>query len=263
MSEIVVSVNDLWVEVAGNIIVKSATLSIPAGETHILFGPNGSGKSTLLRAIMGFSAYKIIKGNVCFKGEDVTSLTLSERSKLGMGISFQEAPQITGVKLQHMLETIKRNGDDIEILADKLKMADHLNRDLNVGFSGGEKKRAEILQLLVQAPDLVLLDEPESGVDIGNIELLGNYINKLLQKDLPHNEFLETGRKKSGLIITHTGNILDYVSADKGYVIIAGKIICAGNPLELLEQIRNHGFDKCKECFRYEVINRKEEVCDV
>ena len=254
MSEEVLRINDLWVEVGGMIVVKGVSLTIRCGETHILFGPNGSGKSTLLRAIMGFSAYKIIHGDIYFKGRRINDLSLEERARMGIGISFQEAPPVTGVKLRHLLQTLKRNGDDIEKLAEELKMTDHLDRDINVGFSGGEKKRSEILQLMVQNPDIVLLDEPESGVDIENIELLGKYIDKLLEKDIPHNEMLDNGRRKCGLIITHTGHILDYVPADKAYVMVMGKLVCAGNPTEVLHQIRENGFGKCDECLVKELV---------
>lgn len=255
MSDEVLRTDDLWVEVAGKIIVKGVSLTIRCGETHILFGPNGSGKSTLLRAIMGFSAYKIIKGKVFFQGQDITDMPLSERARLGLGISFQEPPPITGVKLNRLLITLKNNGGDIDELARTLAMNEHLDRDINVGFSGGEKKRSEMLQLLVQSPQLVLLDEPESGVDIGNIELMGKCINRLLEKDVPHNEMVGNGRQHCGLIITHTGHILKYVPADKAYVMLAGKIICEGNPAELFMQINENGFGKCDECFRKEVLN--------
>ena len=263
MSEIMLSIDDLWVEVGGKIVIKGISLEIPVGETYALFGPNGSGKSTLIRTIMGFSAYKIMKGKICFRGKNITKLSLSERAKLGIGMSFQEAPAITGVKLNQLLQVLKSDNENIEEIADKLKMTDHLMRELNVGFSGGEKKRSEILQLIVQNPDLILLDEPESGVDIENIELLGKFVGKLLQKDIPHNEILGDGRSKSGLIITHTGHILNYVPADKSFVMINGKIVCAGNSAEILTQIQDYGFGNCEECFRQEVAKDfKGENCD-
>ncbi len=254
----VLRVEDLWVEVGGMIIVKGVSFTINCGETHILFGPNGSGKSTLLRTIMGFPAYKIIRGDIYFKGRRINDLSLEQHAKMGIGISFQEAPPVTGVKLSHLLQTLRRNGKDIEQLAEQLKMEKHLDRDVNVGFSGGEKKRSEILQLMVQDPDIVLLDEPESGVDIENIELLGKYIDELLEKKVPHNEIIEDGRKKCGLIITHTGHILNYVPADKAYVMVLGKLICAGNPTEVLQQIKENGFGKCNECFRRELVVESE-----
>lgn len=257
MADNILHVDNITVEVGGMIIIKGVSFEVNCGETHVLFGPNGSGKSTLLRAIMGFSQYKIIKGRISFKGIDITELPLPERAQMGLGISFQEAPQMTGVKLRQLLKSISRNGANIEELAGELRMQNHLDRDLNVGFSGGEKKRSEVLQLLVQNPDIALLDEPESGVDIENIELLGKYINRLLEKELPHNELMDDGRRKCGVIITHTGHILDYVPADKAYVIIAGKLVCSGNPLELLHQIRNEGFGKCNECMRKELLHHE------
>jgi len=126
-----------------------------------------------------------------------------------------------------------------------LKFEKFLDREVNKGFSGGELKKSELLQLLIQDPDLVLLDEPESGVDVENIQLIGNMIKRLLQKDIPHKP-----RNKSGLIITHTGFILHYVAADLGYVIMDGEIYCQGNPVEIFEGIQKYGYEECKKCLK-------------
>jgi Fe-S cluster assembly ATP-binding protein len=132
----------------------------------------------------------------------------------------------------------------ISILAERLNVVDLMDREVNYGFSGGEVKRSELMQLLAQAPDLVLLDEPESGVDLVNMALIGQMINELLQKELHRT------RTRSGLIITHTGHILDYVHASKGYVMIDGRVIADGESREILECIKERGYEECITCQR-------------
>jgi Fe-S cluster assembly ATP-binding protein len=167
-------IEDLYVEVAGKKILQGVNLHIKPGETHALFGPNGSGKSTLLGAIVGFRRYRITGGKIFFKGEDVTGLSVHERAQRGIGIAFQRPPVLRGVSMRDLLR-ISGQGkvENIEELAKPLNFLSFLERDVNVGFSGGEIKRSELLQLLTQDPDLVLLDEPESGVDLENIALIG------------------------------------------------------------------------------------------
>ncbi|MEZ0343638.1 MAG: ABC transporter ATP-binding protein [Caldimicrobium sp.] len=238
-------IRDLWVEVEGREVLKGISLEIPVGETHIIFGRNGSGKTTLLMTIMGFPTYKVKHGQIIFKGEDITHLPPYERAKRGIGIMFQRPPTIKGVKLREILKLCaKENGVKIEELARAFQFEHFLDREVNKGFSGGELKKSELLQLLIQDPDLVLLDEPESGVDLENIHLIGEMIKKLLQKDT------HRPRKKSGLIITHTGFILKYVAADLGYVIMNGEIYCKGNPIEIFEGIQKFGYEGCQQCLR-------------
>ncbi|MCS7150576.1 MAG: ABC transporter ATP-binding protein [Caldimicrobium sp.] len=238
-------IRDLWVEVEGREVLKGISLSIPQGETHIIFGRNGSGKTSLLMTIMGFPTYRIKHGQIIFKGEDITHLPTHERAKRGIGIMFQRPPTIKGVKVKEILKLVsKENGAKIEELSRAFQFEQFLGRELNKGFSGGELKKSELLQLLVQDPDLILLDEPESGVDLENIHLIGQMIKKLLQKDV-HRK-----RTKSGLIITHTGFILQYVTADLGYVIMNGEIYCKGNPLEIFEGIQKFGYEGCQQCLK-------------
>lgn len=237
-------VENLSVSVEGKPLLKDINLSIEEGETRMLFGENGSGKTSLLMAIMGIGNYNVESGRIIFKGEDITNLPTNERAKRGIGIMFQRPPTIRGLKVEQMLELITAGGRDPEELAEELNFTGFMNRDLNLGFSGGEIKRAELLQLLAQDPDLVLLDEPESGVDLVNLDVVGNAIRKLLQKDVHRN------RKKSGLIITHSGHILDYVEADKGCVLVNDTIWCTGNPHEILNGIREHGYEGCMSCQR-------------
>lgn len=239
-------VEDLYVEVSGSLILKGVNLEIKDGETHVLLGPNGGGKTTLLMTIMGLPRYKVTKGKIYFKGEDITHLPPNERAKAGIGIMFQKPPSIRGVKLYQIGEITlkgKEDGDKIRSYAELLNLTNHIDRDLNYGFSGGELKRSELFQLLCQRPDLLLLDEPESGVDLDNISLIGNVINELLSK-----EDKIKNRRSSGLIVTHTGHILEYVSADKGHVIVDGKIICDGSPMDLFKEIKKYGYGRCLEC---------------
>ncbi len=237
-------VENLKVEVEGKEILHGINLRIGIGETHVIFGKNGSGKSTLLMTLMGFSKYKVTHGKIYFKGKDVTNLPLNERANLGMGMAFQRPPAIKGLKTIDMLNLVKKVDEKIENLAEKVNFRDFLNRDLNAGFSGGELKRSEMLQLMAQNPDFIMLDEPESGVDVENIKILGKVVWTLLEKNLR----IKEGRKKSGLIITHTGYILDYIEADRGHVILDGYLMCSGNPREMFQEIQGAGYDKCVQC---------------
>ena len=237
-------INDLWVTVNGTQVLKGVNLEIPAGETHILFGKNGSGKSSLLMTIMGFRRYRVRQGRIFFKGEDITEKPIHERAKMGIGLAFQRPPSIRGVKTLEVFNVCNSDGDTCNTLAEKFQFTDLLERELNVGFSGGEMKKSEILQLLLQDPELILLDEPESGVDLENLETLGKAINRLLQK------FLRRTRAKAGLVISHVGFILNYIEADVGYVLMDGRIHCKGNPRELFKGIQRHGYRECIQCQR-------------
>jgi len=242
-------IKQLDVSIDGRKILQDVNLKIGMGETHALFGPNGSGKTTLLMTIMGFPRYQITRGKIIFHGKDITGLPLDERARLGIGMSFQRPPVVRGVKTQDMISACLRDRGDkkvIDSLARRANLSEFLDRDINYGFSGGEIKRSELMQLLAQRPELVLLDEPESGVDLVNIALIGELINELLEKECPMRL-----RKCTGLIITHTGHILDYVNARTGYVMLDGKIICEGDPHEILVTIKEKGYEECTKCVRY------------
>ncbi len=247
--KLLLEITDLAVEVNGKEILSDIDLYIKEGETHVLLGPNGSGKSTLFMSLLGFPKYDITRGEIIFKGEDITNLTTTERVKRGIGVSFQNPPAIRGVKLNDLLKIEHRESEEelspeMKDLATKLKLDQRfLERDVNLGFSGGEVKRSEILQLLAQQPDFIMFDEPDSGVDIENVELLAEEINTLLDKDKKPGM-----RQKSGLLITHLGYILNFVGADTAHVLMDGKIACSGNPTEVLEDIRKEGFKGCVEC---------------
>ena len=236
---------DLWVSVGDTQILKGVNFSMHYGEINMLFGPNGAGKTTLMMTLMGFPRYRIDQGRIYFKGEDITAKDLHERARLGLGISFQRPPTVRGVTLKKMIDIIANGGKDerrISENVEKLNLTTHLDRGLNEGFSGGEMKRSELLQLMVQRPDLVLIDEPESGVDIENIALVGDAINSLLGKDKVKDP------KRGAIIITHTGYILDFVNADKGYLIFDGNLVCRGNPRDILSEVKKFGYRRCAEC---------------
>ena len=225
-------------------ILADVTLSVKPGERVGILAPSGAGKTTLLRTIMGFGSSQVTSGKILFNGVDVTEKPVHERAQLGMGIMFQRPPTISGLKLGKFLTaTTKIDEERIPSLAERMHMTKFLDRDVNAGFSGGEIKRSEILQLMVQNPSFVMLDEPESGVDVENMALLGNAAASLLEKDQHM-----INRTKSGLIITHTGYILDYIEADVGHVLIDGVMRCSGNPREILRSVKTSGYKECIAC---------------
>ena len=232
-------IEDLWVSVGSRTVLKGVNLSIPEDEVHVLFGPNGSGKSTLIYTILGFKGYKVTKGRITFKGVDITHMPINERVKLGLGVAFQKPPVMKGVKLIDVLnavgKTFNRKIDVERILRDVELDSGFLRRDLNRGFSGGESKKAEVVQLLAMDPDFLILDEPDSGVDVENVERLGRIIDRQL-------------RGKAGLIITHQGFILKYIDVDLAHVMINGEIVCSGDPDRTLSQILSMGYGWCEKC---------------
>jgi Fe-S cluster assembly ATP-binding protein len=247
-------IEGLKVEVGGKTILDNVNMEIPDGETHILFGPNGSGKTSLMMTIMGFSGYHVTQGKIFFNNIDITDMPINERAKLGIGVSFQRPPTINGLKTRELVEicSLKRY-NDVDELAKTVNFTEFLERDVNHNLSGGEIKRSELLQLMAQQPDLILLDEPESGVDLENIAIIGQAISSLLRRsakcpqDRPRKEMFRN-RKKSALVITHTGHILDYISADRGQVLYNGVLCCSRNAREILKWIREYGYEECVRC---------------
>lgn len=252
-------IRDLHVSVADHAVLKGVNLEIKDGETFILFGPNGSGKTTLLMTIMGFADYKITQGQIFFKGHDITRAPMYERARLGIGMSFQRPPTIHGLPTRSLVNMCARGREvDVDALARRVNFDRFLGRDINAGFSGGEIKRSELLQLMAQQPDFLLFDEPESGVDLENMALIGNTVRDLLlggcescdkKEERACIKSRQIKQTRSGLIITHTGYILDYVNADRAQVMYEGKLCCEARPLDILEHIRKDGYQECMRCF--------------
>ncbi|MHA1229452.1 MAG: ABC transporter ATP-binding protein [Candidatus Helarchaeota archaeon] len=249
MTDYILEIKDLTVKVENEIILYDLNLKIPKSESYILFGPNGSGKTTLINSIIGLPEYKIINGQIIFNGKDITYLPIDERIKLGISMAFQNPPEIKGVKLIDVIKFClgKKPEDCLEEehyqLIEKFRLSPFLERDLNVGFSGGERKRSEVLQMLLLKPRLVLLDEIDSGVDIVSLKLIANEVQ----------EYIET-TGASALIITHQGEILNYIKAKKACVLLNSSIYCYADPKDIFKTIKEVGFQKCIEC--------KERVCE-
>jgi Fe-S cluster assembly ATP-binding protein len=247
-------IENLHVMIGDKEVLKGIDLTIKENETFILFGPNGSGKTTLLMALMGFGNYTVTEGRITFRGHDITHAPIHERAKLGVGMSFQRPPTIHGLKLRHLVTMAALGKNvDVDALARRVNMTEFLDRDVNHGFSGGEIKRSELLQLMAQQPHLVLFDEPESGVDLENMKLIGNTVRELLGSERPtcldrSLKELRIRRNVGGLIITHTGYILEYINADRGQVMYEGKLCCESNPRDILDHISRFGYQECLRC---------------
>ena len=213
-------------------ILKGIDLKINRGETQALLGPNASGKSTLAQVILGNPKYKVTQGEIVFESRDITKFPPEKRAKLGIALAWQSPPTIKGVKLSRLLKEISRK--EIEISEGK----ELLEREVNLDFSGGEKKISELLQVLVLNPKLVIFDEIDSGLDL---KRLGK-VAKIIKKEL-------AAKKVSVLLITHSGEILRFLKPKVTNVMVGGKIICKGKDLKkVLTTIKKYGYEKCKKC---------------
>ncbi|HAX98326.1 MAG TPA: ABC transporter ATP-binding protein [Candidatus Atribacteria bacterium] len=242
-----IEVKNISKKFGNQMALDQVSFEVQPGEIFGLLGPNGAGKTTLLMAIMGMPGYTILDGRIVFQGKDITALSIEERSQLGIGMAFQKMPTIPGVQLQTLGDLIvekHKNSVSIEEVSEKLNCTALLNRSIGQGFSGGEAKRAELLQLLLHRPMFSMIDEPESGVDLDNISLVGSALQELFERKLVRK------KKRSGLIITHTGFILDYINAEMGHVLMDGKIICQGNPRDIFSGIKLNGYEACVRCER-------------
>lgn len=243
MSEEILNVKSLKVDAGESEILHGVDLKIGKGETHVLMGPNGAGKSTLGYALMGHPSYEVTSGSAEFAGEDLLDMTPDKRSKAGLFLSFQNPVEVPGVSLLDFLRTsYEQKGNKISLLKfrklvkEKMQILNmdesYLERSLNTGFSGGEKKKAEILQLLILEPKLAILDETDSGLDIDAVKTVSIGV--------------ENYRKNNDgglLIITHSTRILEALHVDKTHIMVSGRIVKDGGP-ELVDEINESGFEK-------------------
>lgn len=238
----VLEIDDLKVEVDGKQIVNGLTLSIPAGEVHAIMGPNGSGKSTLANALMGHPKYDVTGGHVYLKGEEITSLAPNERAQKGLFLAMQYPTSVPGVTMTNFLRAALKGvrGQDVPVREFRTKLLESMallkmdesfvRRYLNEGFSGGEKKRAEVLQMSLLQPVMAVMDETDSGLDIDALRTVSEGINALRNQEM------------GILLITHYQRMLDYIKPDRVHVLYKGRIVRSGGP-ELALELEAKGYD--------------------
>jgi Fe-S cluster assembly ATP-binding protein len=242
-------IKDLHVKVEGKEILKGVNLEIRKGEIHALMGPNGSGKSTLAYALMGHPKYKVTKGKILLKGKDITKLSVDKRAKRGLFLAFQYPCEVPGVTIANFLRTAlnAKTGKRVDVMEFRKMLKEKMgllrmdesfaDRYVNEGFSGGEKKKAEILQMAVLEPEIAILDETDSGLDIDAMRAVSEGINALREE-------LDTGI----LIITHYQRILSYVRPDRVYIMLDGRIVRSGNE-ELVLELEQRGYESFRRCY--------------
>lgn len=225
-------------------ILKDINLTIGEGETHVIMGPNGAGKSTLASVLMGSPEYEVTGGEITFNGENLEDVSVCERAKKGLFLSFQNPLEVPGITLENFVRTAleQKTGEKIKLwgfrkevkkVLETLQMdEDYAQRDLNVGFSGGEKKKAEVLQMLLLKPTLAILDETDSGLDVDAVRTVSKGVEEF-QKD----------KSASLLIITHNAAILSSLHVDKVHILADGKIIKSGGE-ELIKAVEKDGFNQ-------------------
>lgn len=241
-------IEGLKAEIEGKEILKGIDLEIKGGEIHAVMGPNGTGKSTLASALMGHPKYEVTSGSVSFNGEDVLEMEVDERARAGMFLAMQYPSEISGVAnsdfLRSAINARREEGNEISLIKfirqmegkmKELEMnPEFAHRYLNEGFSGGEKKRNEILQMMLLDPKLVILDEIDSGLDIDALRIVAEGVNTMRAED------------RGFLIITHYQRLLDYVTPDFVHVMMQGRIVKSGGP-ELAQRLEKEGYDWIKE----------------
>ncbi|MCD7842197.1 MAG: Fe-S cluster assembly ATPase SufC [Lachnospiraceae bacterium] len=247
MSEKLLQVKNLSVRVEEKEILHGINLEIGKGETHVLMGPNGAGKSTLGYALMGNPGYQVTEGQILFDGNDLNEVSVSDRAKAGLFLSFQNPLEVPGITLSNFIRSAleQRTGERIRLwdfrkeLEAKMEILQmdksYAKRDLNVGFSGGEKKKAEILQLLMMKPQLAILDETDSGLDVDAVRTVSRGVEEY-QKD----------KEGSLLIITHSTRILESLHVDVTHVLVNGRIVAEGDG-SLVDEINENGFERFEQ----------------
>jgi Fe-S cluster assembly ATP-binding protein len=232
-----IQINNLTVAIDKKVILSGINLNLKAGETAVIFGPNGCGKTTLLNTIMGLNKYQIGEGKIIFKGKEINGWPIEKRAQTGIGLLWQKPPKVAGVTLAEILKRVDTASSNLKT-AQKLKVEKFLHRGVNGELSGGEIKRSEMAQLVMQNPDLLLLDEPDSGVDVDNSKIIAEAIS---------------GWQKGGksiILVTHSGNLLKHLKNAKAYVMLEGRIRCQGKPFEMFETIAKCGYQNCADCVR-------------
>jgi len=234
MKKILLSVKNLKVTADKKEILKGVNLEIREKEIQTLLGPNASGKSTFAQVISGNPKYKITRGKILFFGKDITKLPPEKRAKMGIALAWQTPPPLKGVKFSQLLEKISK--EEVEIEDGK----NLFGREINVDFSGGEKKISELIQVLALKPKLTILDEIDSGLDIKKVEKVAKIIKEKLVRE-----------GVSVLLITHSGEILNYLKPNLVSVMLDGKIVCQSKDFEkVLKTIKKYGYERCKECLK-------------
>lgn len=239
-------IKDLTVEINNKTILKDFNLEIKSGEIHAIMGPNGTGKSTLTKVIMGDSNYKITKGEIYFNDKKLNDLEVNERANLGIFLGMQMPMEIEGVTNADFLRTALRTKDknfklysfikELDTVVEKLKMnKDMIHRGINEGFSGGERKKNEILQMYILKPSVVMLDEIDSGLDVDSLKIVGNSVMDYYKEEKP-----------AILLVTHYQRLLDYIKPDYVHIMNGGKIIKSGDA-SLVQKIEEEGYDKITE----------------
>jgi len=252
-------INNLHAKVEGKEILKGVNLSITGGEVVAILGPNGHGKSTLLNVIMGHPKYEVTEGSVTFDGHDVLSLTTDERAKLGLFLAFQSPIEVPGVSNSDFLRAAVNAGKEkpistynfYKLLDSSVKEAkvpfDYATRNLNEGFSGGEKKRNEMLQMLLLQPKLAMLDEIDSGLDVDAIQVVSDIINK------------EKNENRSFLVISHYARLFDLINPTRAVVMINGRIALDGGP-EIFKRIDQTGYEFIKTEYGIEIEKEDQDM---
>lgn len=245
LSTTILEVKNLCAGVDTNNILRGIDLVIKAGETHVIMGPNGSGKSTLANVLMANPNYQITDGEIIYKKEDIRQWSTDERAKSGIFMAFQHPEAIPGVPVHQFLRQAMsaRKGFDLSVLEARLELADWLDklemseefakRSLNEGFSGGERKRNEVLQMALLEPDLAILDETDTGLDIDALKIVANGVNKVK----------ESRKDMAILVITHYQRLLNYLTPSCVHILIDGKIVESGGN-DLVEIIDREGYDR-------------------
>lgn len=243
-----IEIRNLHASVEDQPILKGVNLTIPRGELHAIMGPNGNGKSTLAKVIVGDPEYTVTEGEVLVDGQNILEMEPDERAQLGVFLAFQYPVEIPGVTIANFLrlamQARKEDGEEVgftEFYGKLKKALDTLEWDesiveryLNAGFSGGEKKRNEILQMLMLEPNYIIMDETDSGLDVDALKIVANGVNSIRNKNL------------GGLMITHYQRLLDYIVPDKVHIIVDGKVAQSGGP-ELAKKLDSEGYEWVKE----------------